>query len=222
MKALRGGPLGAMLAAMVLFCGCVSFERSYPDRRYFVLEVPPINPVANPGGRGVLQLATVRVSPRYADRNFVYRRSDARFESDYYNQFLIPPSALVTEEIRRALERAAVFQYVVGPTHPLSPTHVLDSSVNVLYGDFRDLQAPQAVMEMEFFLSREAPAQSLSPAKLGRTDDGDLASGIVLHKKYHKVVPVTARTPEALVQGWNKALEEIVTALIADLKATKL
>jgi cholesterol transport system auxiliary component len=222
MKALRAA-MSAMLAAVVFASGCVSLERSYPDRRYFVLELAGQNTGANPGeGRGVLQLAAVRVSPRYADRSFVYRRSDTRFESDYYNQFLIPPSALLTEEIRRALQRADIFRYAVGPYHPLTATHVLDSSVNALYGDFRDLQAPEAVMEMEFFLSREAPAPPPKPDKPGPAGSEDLASGIVFHKRYHKAVPVGARTPEALVQGWDKALEEIVAALIVDLRAAKL
>jgi uncharacterized lipoprotein YmbA len=222
MKALRGGLIGAMLAVIIFFSGCVSFERSYPDRRYFVLELPRENAPANPAGRGVLQLAAVRVSPRYADRNFVYRRGDTRFESDYYNQFLISPSTLLTEEIRRALERAGIFRYVVGPAHPLTPTHVLDSSVNVLYGDFRDLQAPEAVIEIEFFLSREAPAQPQSLAQVGSAENADLASGIVFHKRYQRIEPVAERTPAALVQGWNRALENIVMSLIADLKATKL
>jgi uncharacterized lipoprotein YmbA len=211
-----------MLAAMIFFSACVSFERSYPDRRYFVLELPRENAPDNAAGRGVLQLAAVRVSPRYADRNFVYRRSDTRFESDYYNQFLVSPSALLTEEIRRALERAGIFRYVVASTHPLTPTHVLDSSANVLYGDFRDIQAARAVIEIEFFLSREAPAQPPSLAPAGSGQNVDPASGVILHRRYQAVVPVDARTPEALVQGWNKALESIVTSLIADLKATKL
>jgi hypothetical protein len=212
-----------MLAAVVFSSGCVSLERSYPDRRYFVLELTGQNAPANPGADGgVLQLAAVRVSPRYADRSFVYRRSDTRFESDYYNQFLIAPSALLTEEIRRALQRAAIFRYTVGPTHPLTATHVLDSSVNALYGDFRDLQAPEAVIEMEFFLSREAPAQPSNPGKPGPAEGGDLASGIVFHKRYQKAVPVAARTAEALVEGWDKGLEEIVATLIADLRAAKL
>jgi hypothetical protein len=222
MNALRGGPIGAMLAATIFFSACVSFERSYPDRRYFVLELPRENVPDNPAGRGVLQLAAVRVSPRYADRNFVYRRSDTRFESDYYNQFLISPSALLTEEIRGALERAGIFRYVVGPTQPLTPTHVLDSAVNVLYGDFRELEAPRAVIEIEFFLSREAPVQPQTIAPVGSGENVDPPSGIILHKRYQAAVPVDARTPEALVQGWNKALASIVTSLITDLKATKL
>jgi len=43
----------------------------------------------------------------------------------------------------------------------------------------------------------------------------------VLQKRYIKSVPVSARSPEALVKGWNDALNEILAALIADLKAVK-
>jgi ABC-type uncharacterized transport system auxiliary subunit len=207
---------------LALLAGCVSLERSYPERRYFVLELAPSNPGPERAGRGVLQVTSARVSPRYADQNFVYRRSEARFESDYYNQFLISPSVLITEEMRRALEHAGLFQYVVGPAHSLPATHTLDTSVNALYGDFQDLQAPQAVLEIEFFLSREAPEPTNNPALSSSSDSLDLTSGVVLHKRYRRVVPVTERTPEALVQGWDKALHEIAASLIADIKENKL
>jgi ABC-type uncharacterized transport system auxiliary subunit len=219
---LRGRWFGTALALVVLLAGCVSLERSYPERRYFVFELARKNPGPERGGRGTLQLAAARVSPRYADQNFVYRRSDTRYESDYYNQFLISPSVMVTEEIRRALEDAGIFEYVVGPAHSLIATHTMDSSVNVLYGDFRDLQSPRAVLEIEFFLSREVPEPTQNRGRSASGENADLTTGIVLHKRYQRVVPVAERTPEALVQGWDKALEEIVASLIADIKATKL
>jgi hypothetical protein len=34
-------------------------------------------------------------------------------------------------------------------------------------------------------------------------------------------VPLQARSADALVQGWNRALEEILDALIADLRMSK-
>jgi hypothetical protein len=37
-----------------------------------------------------------------------------------------------------------------------------------------------------------------------------------------KSVPLTGRTPDALIKGWNQALEEILTALVEDLKAVSL
>jgi cholesterol transport system auxiliary component len=200
------GALGfTLLAASFLLFGCVSIERSYPDKRYFVLDISLKESPQNPADSGILQMASARVSPRYADRNFVYRRSDTRFESDFYNQFLISPAALVTEELRRELSQAGLFKFVVGSANPLAPTHTMETMVNTLYGDFRDLKAPKAVIEMEFFLTQEA-----SP------------SGIVFHKLYQRIVPVQERNPEALVRGWNQGLESISGSLVSDLKASRI
>ena len=200
------GALGfTLLAASLLLSGCVSVERSYPDKRYFVLDISLKESPQDPADSGILQMASARVSPRYADRNFVYRRSDTRFESDFYNQFLISPAALVTEELRRELSQAGLFKFVVGSANPLAPTHTMETMVNTLYGDFRDLKAPKAVIEMEFFLTQEA-----SP------------SGIVFHKLYQRIVPVQERNPEALVRGWNQGLESISGSLVSDLKASRI
>ena len=98
------------LALLVLCAACVGIERGYPDRRYFVLEVPAkVNP-SNPTSGETLQVSNIRVSPRYADRGFVYRTSESAYESDFYHQFLVPPAALMTEEIRKGLIAAEVFQ----------------------------------------------------------------------------------------------------------------
>ena len=197
------GRLCTSLVASLLFTGCVSIEKSYPDKRYFVLDIAPDASPENPAEAGTLQIASARVSPRYADKNFVYRRSDTRFESDFYNEFLISPGVLVAEELRQGLSQSGLFKFVVGSVNALAPTHTLETVVNTLYGDFRDLRAPQAVMEIEFFLSQEE-----SP------------SGIVFHKRYHRTIPLKGRNPEALVQGWNQALDAISRSLVTDLKAS--
>jgi cholesterol transport system auxiliary component len=199
------GLLFTSLAASLLFTGCVSIEKSYPDKRYFVLDIAPDASPQNPAEAGTLQIASARISPRYADKNFVYRRSDTRFESDFYNEFLISPGVLVAEELRQGLSQSGLFKFVVGSVNALAPTHTLETVVNTLYGDFRDLRAPQAVMEIEFFLSQEQ-----SP------------SGIVFHKRYHRTIPLKGRNPEALVQGWNQALDAISRSLVTDLKASSV
>lgn len=201
----RGAWGFTLLTASVLFSGCLSIERSYPDKRYFVLEISSKVSRQDPADSGILQISSARVSPRYADRNFVYRRSDTRFESDFYNEFLIAPAALVTEGLRRELSQAGIFKFVVDSTNPLAPTHTMETIVNTLYGDFREIKAPKAVIEMEFFLTQEA-----SP------------NGIVFHKLYQRTVPVQERNAEALVKGWNQGFEAISSSLISDLKASQL
>jgi cholesterol transport system auxiliary component len=191
------------LALLSLCAACVGIERSYPDKRYFVLEVSANPSSANPTANETLEVSNIRVSPRYADRSFVYRTSEAGYESDFYNQFLIAPASLITEEVRKGLIETQTFKHVIGAASQSQPNYVLEGAVNALYGDFRNADSPRAVLEMEFFLTSEIPAKP----------------GILLQKRYAKSIPLSSRTPEALVKGWNQSLEEILTSLAADLKA---
>jgi cholesterol transport system auxiliary component len=195
-----------VVALLVLCSGCVGFERSYPDKRYFVLEAGGNLSPTNPSANETLQVSNIRVSPRYADRSFVYRTSEAGYEADFYNQFLVSPASLITEEVRKDLTASQVFKYVISASNQSQPSYVLEGTVNALYGDFRNANAPRAVLEMEFFLTSEIPAKP----------------GVLMQKRYAKALPLIGRTPEALVKGWNEALEEILTALVTDLKAATL
>jgi len=188
---------------LLLICAaCAGIERGYPDRRYFVLDVPAKANPANPAGSEILRVSNIRVSPRYADRSFVYRTSESGFESDFYHQFLVPPAALMTEEIRKSLMASEMFEYVIDTSSPMQASLALDGSVNALYGDFRNLDQPRAVLEMEFCVTSEIATKP----------------GIMMQKRYQKSIPISGRSPEALVKGWNEALAEILTALMADLK----
>ena len=192
-----------VLALVAMCSGCVSLERGYPDKRYFVLETTAKPSPANPSANETLQVSDMRVSQRYAGRGFVYRTSETAYESDFYNQFLVSPASLITEEVRKVLIDSQLFKYVISSSNSLQPSYVLEGSVNALYGDFRNANSPRAVLEMEFFLTSEIPAKA----------------GILMQKRYARAVPVQGSSPEALVKGWNEALGDIATALAADLKA---
>ena len=195
---------GALL--LPLFCfACISLERSYPERRYFVIEVKDAQG-GNPGDGQILAIANLQISPRYAERGFIYRTSDTEYEADFYNQFLSSPAVMITEETRKALAASSKFKFVVGPTSSLTANYVLEGSINALYGDFRKPSAPAALLEIEFFLHNENPG---SP-------------GIVLQKRYLKSVPLKEKSPEALAKGWSEALEAIAAMFVADIGDRKL
>ena len=192
---------------MALQSGCVSLERTYPDKRFFVLEVNGAASASSGGAvnDAILQVSTLRISPRYQDRSFVYRVSDTGYETDFYNQFLASPAGLISEEIRKSLIAAQLFKFVISPSNSQAPSYVLDGTINGIYGDFRNLNASAGVIDLEIFVTSDVPAKP----------------GILLQKRYVKSVPVSSRSPEALVKSWDQALEEIVAALAADLKTVK-
>lgn len=184
-------------------CVNVSLDRQQLERRYFALDVGHDSVPTSSNGAGVLKIANVRVSPRYEGKGFVYRTADMSYETDYYNQFLVPPAAMLTDEIQEALTRANIFRYVVNSESQLEPTHRLEGTVDALYGDFSDKSSAEAVVGASFLLSREVAA----------------GPEIVFQKRYEKKVPLQNRTAEGLVRGWNDALQAILKSLVADLKA---
>jgi len=186
--------------------GCVSLDRSYPEKHSFVLEISRDGQSLQDPASGIVEVADMRISPRYEGQSFIYRVSEGGYESDFYNQFLIAPAVLVTEEVRRGLAQSGISQYVINSSSQIQPTYRLDGTVNAIYGDFRNASTTKAVLDMEFFL----------------TKPGQGATQVLIAKRYSKSVPLTGRTPEALVKGWNEALEEILRSLVADLKAAKL
>jgi cholesterol transport system auxiliary component len=194
-----------VLLLLIPCSGCVTLERSYPDKRYFVIEAPAAANHSNSAADENLLVSNLRISPRYADKSFIYRTSESGYESDFYNQFLISPETMLSEELRKGLSAGQVFKYVIGPSSSLQPNYILEGSVNALYGDFRNLAEPAAVLEMEFFLHNEDPGNA----------------GIVMQKRYTKSVPVGARSPEALVKGWSQALGSILADLSSDLQKVK-
>lgn len=204
---LSTGSLRYSVLLLALFCGaCVTLERSYPaDKRYFMIEAQD-GKRPSQDGTHILSMQNLYISPRYADRNFIYRTSETEYETDFYNQFLSAPATMITEEVRQALAAARLFKVVLGPSNPLPANYVLEGSINVLYGDFRNLRAPAAVLEIEFLLHNENPTQN----------------EIVMQKRYRRSIPLSERTPEALVKGWNQALAEIITMFVTDLNQRKL
>ena len=186
--------------------GCVSLDRSYPEKHSFVLEISRDGQSLQDPASGIVEVADMRISPRYEGQSFIYRVSEGGYESDFYNQFLIAPAVLVTEEVRRGLAQSGISQYVINSSSQIQSTYRLDGTVNAIYGDFRNASTAKAVLDMEFFL----------------TKPGQGATQVLIAKRYSKSVPLTGRTPEALVKGWNEALEEILRSLVADLKAANL
>ena len=194
----------SLLLAVLL--GCVNVERSYPDKHYFTLEITGNqNSSSDPAG-GVLEISGLSVSRRYEGQSFVYRISDTGYESDFYNQFLIAPATLITEELRKGLTEAKIFAHVINSSSELFPNYRLEGTVNALYGDFRNLNAPKAILEIQFFLTSPAAGQNR----------------VLLDRSYSKSVSLNARTPEALVKGWDEGLSAVLVSLIADLKAANL
>ena len=196
----RQAILFAAACAALLATGCT---RPPPVKGLFVLEPASPAAVAKPQ-QGILRIGSVTAAAPYRSRQFVVRESDLKYETDYYNEFLVAPAANISEATARALSAASVFASVVPSTVTIDPDWVLDAFIGALYTDARNGSA--AVLSITFFLRKQS---------------GDLGVP-VWSKTYEKRVPFTTGSASAYVTALNTAFGDILAELARDLSALNL
>jgi len=184
--------LALILLATAILCGCASSPGW--KRRVFAFHLPTEPPITN-AQTDIVVLRRVSISPLFQGRSFTYRTGENSYEQDPYAGFLIPPERALAEPIRVWMRASGVFGRVVEPGSALTPTLVVEVSVNELYGDFRKASQPVGTMEIHFICYE--------------VNDGT-AGRIVLDKVCARETPLTRKTPDALMAAWDADLREIM------------
>jgi cholesterol transport system auxiliary component len=190
------GPVVAVLA--VTMAGCITAAREH-ERKYYMLQVVRQGPPVPVRSNATLKVRRFDVDTAFAGKGFVYRIGEFQYESDYYYEFLVPPGTMIAEQTRGWLADSGLFQ-----RSPLESTYLLEGNVTGLYGDFTNEAAPEAVLEIRFFL-------------VGSTNASETA---VFARTYRAVTPVPARTAEAFIGALSHDLAQILMHLEADLQKT--
>lgn len=188
------------LAIVCLLCGCIS--RPHLNVRSFAFTDPPA-PKRDPGFQThrVVAIRSLRVAAPFDRRSLVYRVDEYAFESDPYAEFFVPASEGLLTPIRSYLRQAGAFEAVVEPGSALKPNTLVEFSVLDLYGDFRKPEQGAAILRLRALLF-DSP--NGIPGKL------------VLEREYSRCIPLKARTPDALMAGWNEALAQILAQFVSD------
>lgn len=194
------------LALPFLLTGCFNFNKSFPEKHFFVLSASRSEGLSLSKSDAVLKIRRFRVSPRFEGKGFVYRKGNLNYVSDFYNEFFISPASMIAEEVDKWLKGSGLFQYVMSSSSPVEPTVELEGVINALYGDYRDINIPKAVLEMQFLLIRNVSSRPV----------------IVFQKTYHEETLIKGNSSDALAAGWNLALEHILTQFETNLKDLNL
>jgi cholesterol transport system auxiliary component len=190
------------LALLFFLTGCFNFNKSYPEKRFFVLNAKRNEGRSVSKSNAVLRIRRFRVSPGFEGKGFVYRKGNSNYASDFYNEFFISPASMITEEVGKWLTGSGLFQYVISSSSPVEPSVELEGVISALYGDYSNTKVPKAVMEIQFFLVRNVSSRPV----------------IVFQKTYHEETFIKGNSPDTLVAGWNLAIEHILTQFETNLK----
>ena len=192
---------GAALLAGVLLSGCSGIVRDFPETRLFVIETPDVDGTGTgfQSGRGLL-IRQFDIAAEFESSFFVYKVSDNRFTSDYYNKFMVSPARMISDAVRDALNDSQKFRLV--PASELSRIDFrLSGKITHLYVDIRNPEAPKAVMAVRLLLEQKAPTGFMP----------------VINQVYSASEPVSEMRTDAYVQAWNRCLAQVVTDFLFDV-----
>jgi len=88
-----------LVPAALLLAACnFSMEKEYPEKKYYLLEASYGKNSGNKEALPETSLAVrkFRISPAFAGTAFVYRMGPLQYDEDFYHEFFISPSMMIT------------------------------------------------------------------------------------------------------------------------------
>jgi len=193
-----------LLISLLVFPGCVNLKRKYPDVRTYSLELADQNHLAYSGQPVTARLNLFKSAPAYTDLYLVYRSGETTYESDFYNQFMSLPMQMIEDQMQAWLQGSPLFKFVLPPANAAISDFTIDGRLLELYADYRDTKNPKAVLKLQLTVNDSKPQIPV----------------VAFQKIYSQAIPMKAVSANALVEGWNKALEQVVNDFEQDFKTS--
>jgi cholesterol transport system auxiliary component len=188
---------------MLVGCG---LTRPATVKQTFLLQTPPPAQTTAAPRPAALKIGTIEVAAPFRGKALVYRQTDLKYEADFYNEFFVSPSAMLTEQAGAWLAASKVFREVLPAAANADGDYVLEGFVSELYGDDRDASQSAAVLSAKFFL----------------IDNKTLTGVPVWQTELRQRIVLSGRSPDALVAGLNTAWAAVLGDLARQLAVAPL
>ena len=183
----------------IVCSGCMDFQGTNLTKQRYLLQARRQTDQAETPGKLGVKVRRFYISSKFSSKSLTYRTGEVSYETDFYNEFLTSPASNITEETTKWLGQSGVFANVTETTSNAKHDLFLEGTVDTLYGDYSIEGKPQAVMEIWFVVI---------------DDDGV----VQFRKSYPASVELESNTPDELIKGFSRCLEDILTDLENDLR----
>ncbi|HTB83711.1 MAG TPA: ABC-type transport auxiliary lipoprotein family protein [Candidatus Sulfotelmatobacter sp.] len=194
-----------LLAFIFVLTGCIS--RPPLNKQTFTFNLPALSVTNAISGNGILGIRNLQVAAPFEGRSLVYRTGEFSYVRDPYAEFLGPPAEELLAPLRGWLRDNGNFIAVTEAGSALKPDLLVEISVNRLFGDFRQPEHPAAVVTIRFVFFH---APNGVPEKA------------ILQQEYSRSIPLSAPTAAALLEGWDKALADILAEVSSDFSRSQI
>lgn len=192
-------------AALALLAACSAITRPATVRQTYLIAPPAVSPVAQPQ-QGALRVGTISVAAPFRGKSFIFRVDELRYETDFYDEFLVPPASMLADQTARALAQAHPFTRIAGPGATADAEFVLDGFASALYADLREAGKPAAELAITYYLTP--------------TTGGERTP--IWSHEYRRHAPMRDASAAAYAEALNTAFAAIVAELARDLATVKL
>jgi len=173
---------------------------------YFTIDYPEPLPVTSKPLAGVILIRRIQVAAEYGTDRLVVQPSLFSKEFYYYNRWAVNPAPMVTDYLFRDLISSKLFTAVLGGPGYLLPEYEISGTL-----DSFQLAKTKKGWEAEVTINI-----LLFPHSPGGTRD--INKDKIIQKRYEAKVPCPANTPEAIVAGLSRGMQQVSIELLEDLK----
>lgn len=189
-----------LLCCAVLALSACSITKPLDEvKQWRLMPTRSAEPLATPANFWITQAGISVVSP-FDTKSWVFMVDEARFQKDFYNEFISMPGEMITNATRQWLEQAGVFQFVNPNNNNLFANYVLQGNVEELYIDIR--KEPKVVIKINYLLVSHL----------------ELENPVVFRKTYVVAEPITGKLDSRnILKAQEIALSKILTQLEGNL-----
>lgn len=188
-----------LLASLAVF-SCAP-KKPAIERNHYILKVPREQPPLQVSVSAALAVRDFSVSPGYQGREIIYKTNQSVARADFYNHYFVLPGPMAAQLTRSWIRDSGLFASLIPMSSHKMADYILEGEISSIYGDLRDPDHPQAVVEINFLLLKNS----------------SFDFEIVFQKKYRAETKMLGHGTQFLIDALNRSLKDILTSLEQDM-----